>query len=75
MARKKSARAGGADVVPPLGRLLERAKLGFARDVKSYLDAGGAPTAVVRLTLAGKVAELPLWMLGRTFKELSTQHL
>jgi hypothetical protein len=65
MARKKAVKASGSDAViphrsPNLSRLLERAKLGYARDVKHFLDAGGSPTAVARLCLAGQMKDLPL---------------
>jgi uncharacterized protein len=65
MARKKAVKASRSDAViphrsPNLSRLLERAKLGFARDVKSFLDAGGSTTAVARLCLAGQMKDLPL---------------
>jgi Ankyrin repeats (3 copies) len=65
MARKKAAKQQQSSALVPhktpnLNSLLERAKLGVSRDVKTYLDAGGSATALVQITSRNKTVAVPL---------------
>jgi Ankyrin repeats (3 copies) len=63
MARKKAQRKQETTPVPHrtpnLSALLERAKSGSAQAIKAYLDAGGAPMALVE-EQRGRLVQLPL---------------